>query len=169
MSALDSMKGRFETYIKENSLPNLKPHFLREELERGWESAIPEVAALTQDQIKECGGWVSRFCETLKRVHAEERVITLLCIKAMRNGYSFHAADDGEIGQSIIGNSVAEVLDILTAVDESSICFKNKVTGQLLRFYLIFGNSPEELIADHTDHPDAETIYQAVISAFNGV
>jgi hypothetical protein len=89
-------------------------------------------------------------------------VIGRLCIEALKHGYHFHFVNDGEENHPVEGHSIEEIIDYATAVDESAILFKGKTSGKILSFYLIFGNSAEELIADHTDHPDAELIWQAV-------
>lgn len=159
----EKMQERFSRRCEEYGLPELPINELEIELELSLEDQPSKISsALTLDQKKENLDWVRRFRAVWKRVKGETRAIQLLCIEAIKHGYLFHTVDDGEESHSIADGSVEEVIELATAVDESSITFKGKASGKIIRFYLVFGNSPEELIADHTDHPDAELIWQAV-------
>jgi hypothetical protein len=164
MSALESMGTRYSNYLKEHNLPDIKMAILGIALRQGATSIHPEISQLSADQLHEHAQWLERFQAVFIRVRGEDAVLCLLCTKAMLNGYRFRSAHDGEEHHSIAGNSITEVVHILTAVDESTITFKHKEHGLIISFYLVFGNSAVELIADHTDHPDAELIYQQVMA-----
>jgi hypothetical protein len=161
--SLNSLINRYESQCLERNLPYLCAQDLEFELiasRLGKKTKIPKT--MTDEEIVDNLGWVRRFQVIWRRCLDEERVIGRLCIEALKHGYHFHFVNDGEENHPVEGHSIEEIIDYATAVDESAILFKGKTSGKILSFYLIFGNSAEELIADHTDHPDAELIWQAV-------
>lgn len=116
--------------------------------------------ALSRDELKDACAWVERFIKLWDRVQGEERVIHRLCTAALKHGYDVVFVNDGEERHDITSETpLSEIVELATAVDESAITIRSRSEGHILSFYLVFGNSPEELIADHTAHPDAETIY----------
>lgn len=161
--SLAQIEGRYVAECEKRGLPILPIREMEYALllsQLGEKTGLPEV--LSDWDRTELLDWVRRSLEVYERVEGEERRIQLLCIEALKHGYRLHEVDDGEEIYDAAGVSIAEVIERATAVDESLIRFKGRTSGKLISFLLVFGNSPEEVIADHSQHPDAELIWEAV-------
>jgi hypothetical protein len=160
---VERMKSRYIEQCEQRNLPELSLADLELQLIASIEGESCSIdPSMTEEEKTENLSWLRRFKVVVDRVMAEEKVIQVLCVEAFKAGYVFDSVNDGEELHSVSGCSIANCIDLLTAVDESAITFKRKQGGQPITFHLIFGNSAEELIADHTDRPHAELIWQAV-------
>lgn len=83
----------------------------------------------------------------------EISVLKALVSRAIARGLVV-SVNDGESWPVKKSTDIQAIVEAATGVDESSLRFRDSVTGESVGFvYLVFGNSPEELIADHTDSP----------------
>lgn len=161
--SMKSLDRRLTDYCEKSGLPQLSADDLIAELEMSRMGAASQIPDTIKPEDKSALiKWLESFQRVYDRVAGEEIAIQHLIIEALKHGYETVLVDDGEEIHDVVGLPLSEIIELTMAVDESSITVKGKLSGDKLRFYLIFGNSPEELIADHTDHPDAELIWQAV-------
>lgn len=166
--SLKSLQKRYADYCHRAGLPTVSIKDLEYLLEAHLQGQTGHLVGISEDDVREHLKWVRRFRTVWRRVEGEEYVLSLLCIEAVKAGYHLDSANDGEERHDCRNKSLGQIIDILSAVDQSSITFRRKPTGRGLMFALVFGNSPEELIADHTAHPDAELIWQAVQRRYGG-
>ena len=83
----------------------------------------------------------------------EISVLKALVSRAIARGLVV-SVNDGESWPVKKSTDIQAIVEAATGVDESSLRFRDSVTGESVGFvYLVFGNSPEDLIADHTDSP----------------
>lgn len=107
---------------------------------------------LTNEQIK------AKYPETAERIIGERRVIRRLVTRAIAAGYtvSIHNGEDWEIQWSTRTN---DVMDCIMATDEDYLRVCNHGKQIMATFRLIYGNSPAEVIADHSTNALAEDLY----------
>lgn len=107
---------------------------------------------MTNDQIR------AKYPQTADRIIGERRVVRRLVRKAITDGYtvSVHCGESWEIKRSV---SVQDIMDNIMATDSDRIYLTDFAGERTCHFYLIYGNSPAEVIADHTDTPYAQSLY----------
>lgn len=108
---------------------------------------------LTNEQIK------AKYPETAERIIGERRVIRRLVSAAITKGFrvSVNSGEDWEIKQS--GN-VQDVMDNIMATDEDYIRLTGAMNEIVATFRMIYGNSPAEVIADHSTNELAQYFYK---------
>lgn len=80
-------------------------------------------------------------------------------------GWCPHKVDDGEELILVGEASIDEVVDACSAVDECTLYLRDGTLKGTL--FLVWGNSPEELIADHSEcNGFGEAVDQALARAF---
>lgn len=161
--SLKSLTERYARECERRNLPLLDAADLEMELVASMEGLKTQIPHMTVDQKAEHIEWLRRFQEVWERVEGEQRTVKQLCIEALRHGYEVILVHDGEEKHSITQETpLSEVVELAMAVEESRITFRHRQTSGRLTFFLVFGNSPEEVIADHTAHEDAEVIWRAL-------
>jgi hypothetical protein len=102
----------------------------------------------------------------MKLLQAHERLaIAYLCVNAVQAGYSVHRVCDEEGCTNVRTSDIGEMVNLAIATEFSTIQFRRSGDARWIDFCLIFGNSLEELIADHTDNADAQAIYERTLAA----
>lgn len=107
---------------------------------------------MTNEQIK------AKYPETAERIIGERRVIRKLVTEAINRGFnvSIHNGEDWEIQWSL---KVQDVMDNIMATDEDTLRLCDSQRMIVASFWLIYGNSPAEVIADHSTNALAEGLY----------
>lgn len=161
---MKSMNRRYADECQRRNLPvDMDPADLEMALVVSMEGLTTLINHMTVDQKAEHLQWLRRFRAVYERVEGELLVLQRLCIETLRHGYEVVGVNDGDVYHPITRETpLSEITDLAMAVDESWIVTRQRHGEQRLTFILVFGNSPEELIADHTAHDDAEAIWQAV-------
>ena len=108
---------------------------------------------MTNEQIK------AKYPETADRIIGERRVIRRLITEAFKMGYnvSIHNGEDWEIKYSY---REQDVMDCIMATDSDTLRLCNDQKMIAATFMLIYGNSPAEVIADHSTNALAEALYE---------
>jgi hypothetical protein len=108
---------------------------------------------MTNEQIK------AKYPQTAERIIGERRVIRRLITEAFKLGYnvSIHNGEDWEVRYA---TTEQEVMDNIMATDQDTLrlCDSKKMIAA--SFALIYGNSPAEVIADHSTNALAEALYE---------
>jgi hypothetical protein len=90
------------------------------------------------------GLWAKRDCCLDWRPVCQDLVATL-----RTEGFLPYRADNGEERRSMEKDTDAGLVAFLTATDESTLLVRCS-DGKIRALFLVFGNSPEELVCDHT-------------------
>jgi hypothetical protein len=114
-------------------------------------------------QVRNQGGpsWLAKFDlaaphpDVVRREAGERKVLRHLLRRAKAMGMPCIKVNDGE--ESYKATSEAQVLDTVFSVDESYLLFARPAgeAGVALSAYIVLGNSPSEVICDHSS-PDDE-------------
>lgn len=107
---------------------------------------------LTNDQI------LAKYPEAGPRIIGERKVIRRLCAAAIVRGLqvSVNNGEDWEIKNS---KSLTDIMHSIMATDEDYIRLTDDAGMIQATFRMIYGNSPEEVIADHSTNALAEELY----------
>lgn len=108
---------------------------------------------LTNEQIK------AKYPETAERIIGERRVIRKLVTEAISRGLnvSVHCGEAWEIQWS---TSVKDVMDNIMATDSDTIRLCDDQRMIRASFWCVYGNSPVEVIADHSTNTLGEALWQ---------
>jgi hypothetical protein len=77
------------------------------------------------------------------------------------------ALNDGEEVIKAHTMTSRKFLEELVATDEVTLLVQNN-KGDKCKLYLVYGNSPGEVVCDYTDHPDLENVVVAHYEAWEG-
>ena len=81
----------------------------------------------------------------------EKRVVRRLVKAALDRGYTV-SVHDGEEWPVRKSDSVVEIMAALGATDMERLLLRSADGTRIGSILLVYGNSPEEVIADHTDN-----------------
>lgn len=111
---------------------------------------------MTNDQIR------AKYPQTADRIIGERRVIRRLVTEAIAKdlNVSVNNGEDWEIQHT---TSVKDVMDNIMTTDEDYIRVCDAGKAIVATFRLIYGNSPGEVIADHSTNPLAYELYERAI------
>jgi hypothetical protein len=88
---------------------------------------------------------------------SEQTAVRKLVKIGLAKGYTV-SVYDGEEWTVLRSTKITDIMGALMTTDEDVIKFRNDA-GQGCLFYLVYGNSPDEVINDHTDNVFANEIY----------
>lgn len=95
-----------------------------------------------------------------------DRVVEKLLKEASARGYHCCKVNDSEEDLKVTPETPeSEVISWATGTDSSTMYFRNE-EGERISFWLVYGNSLWETIADHADKPAAHAITKAVADYF---
>lgn len=108
---------------------------------------------LTNEEIR------TKYPEAAERIIGERKVIRRLVTEAIAKGYSVsvNSGEDWEIKNS---RSLKDVMDNIMATDEDYLRLTGCMNEIVCTFRMIYGNSPEEVIADHSTNSVAQYLYK---------
>ena len=91
----------------------------------------------------------------------ESTVLKSLIRNAIARGYLI-SVHDGEEWAVVKSKDATAIFEAATATDESNLRFR-LIGGEFIgTVYLVFGNSPEELIADYSDNDAIRALVDSV-------
>lgn len=111
---------------------------------------------MTNEQIK------AKYPETAERIIGERRVVRRLVTAAINKGFqvSINNGEDWEIKTS---SNVQDVMDCIMATDEDYVRLTGCMGEIVATFRMIYGNSPAEVIADHSTNELAQYLYKIAV------
>lgn len=107
---------------------------------------------LTNEQIR------AKYPQVAERIIGERAVVRKLVSKALADGHlvSVNNGEDWEIKRS---TRIEDIMGAIMATDEDYIRIENINFGLEARFWMVYGNSADDVIADHTDVPYAQELF----------
>ena len=96
--------------------------------------------------------------EMANRIEDERRMASGLIRACLAKKYmvSIHNGEDWALVKS---RNYAEIMDALWQTDEEMVLIRETDGSKVGRFFLVYGNSGEELIADYTDNDACNAIW----------
>lgn len=90
-----------------------------------------------------------------------------LLLALLAGGFTLEGVDDGDsILQAI--NDPHKAADAITAVDEAHLYVRHTLTAKRCCLFIVLGNSPGELVNDHSGNPELERVVSAEADKWQG-
>lgn len=107
---------------------------------------------LTNEQIK------AKYPGAADRIIGERRVIRKLVAEALKRGLnvSVHNGEDWEVKYA---TNEQAVMDCIMSTDQDTIRLCDDKMMIMASFWIVYGNSPAEVIADHSTNALAHGLY----------
>ncbi len=98
-----------------------------------------------------------------QRLRDEGRMASALVKELLIRG-ALVSVNDGEAWVVVRSSSYRKVMDALYTTDSDTVVARDVDKALLGRFYLVYGNSGAELVADYTDNDFCNSVWEALSS-----
>lgn len=95
-------------------------------------------------------------------IEKEKAGLAQIIDRMKKAGWNPYRVWDGGENQSVLGRSTGEIAEVCCSTGDASLYFDNGSEGHCA--YLVWGNSPEELIADNSMGGGFEVALDAAIA-----
>jgi hypothetical protein len=96
----------------------------------------------------------------------ERKTIRALCKAALDKGFLL-SYNDGEAWPVKKTNNIAEIMPHVQSTDEATLMVTDKDGKKIASYFLVYGNAPDEVIADYSYPAENEAIAEALWDASN--
>jgi len=102
--------------------------------------------------------------ELSARIAGERKVVRALCKAALAKGFTL-SYNDGEEWTVKQSTKISDIMSEVHSTDEAKLTVRDNEARARVTFYLVYGNSPEEVISDYgygdADQALADELYNA--------